>query len=76
MGAALDATPARFILSTWHSNDFRANEFIDRLWADYNILTREHFYHVGAKEENRNRMLEALITNFEIHATEKSGDRL
>ena len=73
LGAELGATPARFMLSTWHSNDFRANEFIDRLWADYNILTREHFYHVGAKEENRNRMLEALITNFEIHATEEAG---
>jgi DNA adenine methylase len=28
------------------------------------VLTKEHFYHVGAKETNRNPMLEALVTNF------------
>ena len=60
----LEQTPARFILSTWHSNKFRANQFIDSVWHAYHILTREHFYHVGAKEDNRNPMLEALITNF------------
>jgi DNA adenine methylase len=60
----LAETQARFILSTWHSNDYRANEFIESLWSGYSILTREHFYHVGAKEDNRNPMLEALVTNF------------
>jgi len=60
----LAATPARFILSTWHSNAFRTNQLIDTVWARYNILTREHFYYVGAKEDNRNPMLEALVTNF------------
>jgi DNA adenine methylase len=28
------------------------------------VLTKEHFYHVGAKEENRKPMLEALVTNY------------
>ncbi len=60
----LGATKAKFILSTWHSNDYRSNVFIDSHWSQYHILTREHFYHVGGKEENRNPMLEALITNF------------
>jgi DNA adenine methylase len=60
----LAGTPARFILSTWHGNEFRTNQLIDTVWARYNILTREHFYHVGAKEVNRNPMLEALVTNF------------
>lgn len=64
LAANLETTPARFILSTWHSNEFRANQFIDSVWHPYHILTREHFYHVGGKEENRNPMLEALITNF------------
>jgi len=27
-------------------------------------LTREHFYHVGASEENRNPMLEAIVLNY------------
>ena len=59
-------TKAKFILSTWHSNEFRINQFIDTVWSGYNILTREHFYYVGAKEDNRNPMLEALVTNFDV----------
>jgi len=65
LAKALSKIQGKFILSTWHSNDFRSNEFIDALWSNYHILTREHFYHVGATENNRNPMLEALITNFE-----------
>ena len=60
----LNSTKARFILSTWHHNDYRKNEFIDKLWGKFNIFTREHFYHVGAKESNRKPIVEALITNF------------
>jgi DNA adenine methylase len=64
LAALLATTPARFILSTWYGNKFRKNLFIDSLWAKYNIITKQHFYHVGAKEINRNSMLEALVTNF------------
>jgi DNA adenine methylase len=60
----LDSVPSKFILSTWHHNDYRSNEFIDSLWSKYSILTKEHFYHVGASEDNRNPMVEALITSF------------
>lgn len=60
----LDSVPCKFILSTWHHNDYRSNEFIDSLWSKYSILTKEHFYHVGASEDNRNPMVEALITSF------------
>lgn len=60
----LKKTSARFILSTWHSNKYRKNHIIDSVWHSYHILTREHFYHVGAKEDNRNPMLEALITSY------------
>jgi DNA adenine methylase len=31
-------------------------------------LTKEHFYHVGGKEENRNPVVEALVVNFVTHA--------
>jgi DNA adenine methylase len=55
----------KFILSTWHSNQYRKNPFIDSLWSKFNILTKEHFYHVGAKEDNRNAITEALVMNFE-----------
>ena len=66
MSRLLSAARSRFILSTWHSNRYRKNTFIDELWSHYNILTREHFYHIGAKEDNRNPMLEALVMNYEV----------
>lgn len=62
---ALSKTPSKFILSTWHHNDFRENRYINSLWGDFNILTREHFYHVGGSEENRNSIVEAVVTNYE-----------
>ncbi len=66
----LKSTKAKFMLSTWHSNDYRENKFIDIVWNDYYCLTRQHFYHVGGKETNRNPIIEALITNFKTNYTE------
>jgi len=60
----LTATPAKFILSTWHSNRYRSNPAIEKYASRFIILTREHFYHVGASEENRNPMLEAIVLNY------------
>lgn len=54
----------KFILSTWHHNHYRENNYVKSLWSKYNALTREHFYHIGGKEEHRNPVIEALITNF------------
>jgi len=62
--AKLSKFKGKFVLSTWHHNDYRKNKYIDILWSEYNILTREHFYHVGGKEKNRNPVVEALVTNF------------
>ncbi|GHT17062.1 site-specific DNA-methyltransferase (adenine-specific) [Planctomycetales bacterium] len=61
---ALSKTSARFILSTWHSNQYRENETLKKFWSTFNVITKEHFYHVGAKETNRSAMLEALVLNF------------
>ena len=66
----LSNTPAKFILSTWHHNDFRKNKYIESLWGKFNLLTRAHFYHVGASEHNRNPMIEAIITNYPAPAHE------
>lgn len=57
---------AKFILSTWLSNKYRTNDYVFSIWKDCNISTKEHFYHVGGKEVNRNAVYEALLTNFEI----------
>ena len=65
LAQALHQTPARFIVSSWHHNEFRENININKYWADFNIVTRDHFYHSGAKIENRKPMVEALIFNFE-----------
>ena len=58
---------ANFMLSTWDHNDFRQNEYINTVWCDCEKITREHFYHVGAKETNRNPVIEALLTNYKIN---------
>ncbi|MCF8296433.1 MAG: Dam family site-specific DNA-(adenine-N6)-methyltransferase [Saprospiraceae bacterium] len=54
---------AKFILSTWLSNRFRTNDYIFTIWKDCFISTKEHFYHVGGKEINRNTVYEALLSN-------------
>lgn len=61
----LAKTRARFILSTWHHNEFRSNHLIELYWRKFNIITRDHFYHSGAKIKNRRPMVEALVFNFE-----------
>ena len=63
---ALSKTPAKFILSTWHHNDYRQNEMIERYWTNFNITTKEHFYHNGGNIENRHSIVEALVFNFDL----------
>ncbi|MDR2069308.1 MAG: Dam family site-specific DNA-(adenine-N6)-methyltransferase [Spirochaetaceae bacterium] len=63
-------TKAQFILSTWHHNDFRKNEMINKYWDRFNIVTKDHFYHSGGKIENRNSVVEALVFNFETNISE------
>jgi len=59
-------TKAKFILSTWHHNDWRENEMIKKYWSKFNILTKDHFYHNGGSIENRREVIEALVCNFDI----------
>lgn len=70
LSTELSKFKGKFILSTWHHNDYRENEYIKSIWSNYPILTREHFYHVGGKEENRNPVIEALVSNFSAVSTE------
>lgn len=55
---------SKFMLSTWDNNQYRKNEYLETIWKDCYKLNKEHFYHIGAKEENRNPMIEALILNY------------
>jgi DNA adenine methylase len=61
----LKKTGARFMLSTWEENSYRRNNFIDSLWREFPRVNEDHFYHVGAKESNRNPMKEALLMNYQ-----------
>lgn len=62
----LEASNAKFILSTWLSNKYRTNDYVFSVWKNCRVSTMEHFYHVGAKEDNRNAVYEALLTNFDV----------
>ncbi|NCC18879.1 MAG: Dam family site-specific DNA-(adenine-N6)-methyltransferase [Bacteroidia bacterium] len=62
----LENSKAKYILSTWLSNKYRTNDYVFSVWKDCRISTKEHFYHVGAKETNRNAVYEALLTNFDL----------
>ncbi len=53
-----------FMLSTWDYNSYRKNEYIDTVWGFCEKINISHFYHVGAKEENRNPIMEALLINY------------
>ncbi|MCM1298102.1 MAG: Dam family site-specific DNA-(adenine-N6)-methyltransferase [Firmicutes bacterium] len=63
---SLVKSKARFMLSTWDHNDYRKNEYILSVWNDCEKITQEHFYHIGARESNRNPVVEALLTNYTI----------
>ncbi len=78
---ALAGSRADFIVSTWLKNKYRTNDHVFSLWKDCAIAVKKHFYHVGAKEENRNAVYEALLTNFAapfsqpVKAQKGGGDR-
>lgn len=71
----LKQLPCNFILSTWHSNEFRKNALIEQNWTDprFHLLLRKHYYHVGSTEDLRHPMIEALITSFPVHAAEPAA---
>lgn len=62
----LSNTKAKFILSTWHHNDWRENEMISKFWNKFNIVTKDHFYHSGGNIKNRRTIVEALVCNFDL----------
>ncbi len=45
----------------WSENKYRKNERLHQSFREYEIRTFSHFYHLGAAENLRNRMTEALV---------------
>ncbi len=60
----LEKTAAKFILSTWHSNEYRDNQELEKYSKKFEVVTHRHFYHVGASEKNRKPMTEAIVLNY------------
>ncbi|MFV0392261.1 MAG: DNA adenine methylase [Paludibacteraceae bacterium] len=58
---------SKFILSTWLSNKYRTNDYVFSIWKDCYVATKEHFYHVGANENNRNAVYEAILSNTKLN---------
>lgn len=50
-----------FALSMWASSAIRENDYLNE-WSG-EIVTQDHFYHMGATESLRNEISEALIIN-------------
>lgn len=63
---ALKKSKAKFMLSTWDHNQYRKNNYVDSVWNFCYKITQEHYYYVGAKEKNRNPMVEALLINYSM----------
>lgn len=61
---SLQKSDKKFMISTWDYNKYRKNEYINKIWGFCNKINKEHFYYVGAKEDNRTPMMEALLMNY------------
>lgn len=66
LNKGLENSECKFLLSTWLSNKYRTNDYVFSVWKDCYVATKEHFYHVGGKENNRNAVYEALLSNVKL----------
>jgi DNA adenine methylase len=53
--------PCGFALSMWLENRYRRNDHMEECWPGLELRVCSHFYHVGASEDLRNEMQEALL---------------
>lgn len=71
MAEALLAGEAGFAVSMWLENKYRRNDYLDRWFGHLPMETSSHFYHVGATEDLRNEMIEALVVSRGHEVAEK-----
>lgn len=57
-------TQSKVMLSMWKENKYRKNDHIEKCWSTFYECNFSHFYHLGAKETNRNEMTEVLLMNY------------
>lgn len=53
--------PCGYALSMWLENRYRKNHHLEEHWPGLELRVCSHFYHVGASEDLRNEMQEALL---------------
>lgn len=63
-----------FMVSTWSHNQYRSNTYLNTLWDDCELIKKEHFYHIGARVENRNPVVEAILTNYRVKSNAVGND--
>lgn len=68
LAEAILKLPSKFAISTWLRNKYRENANVEQWYGGLPMKTLTHFYHLGAQEELRNEMTEALILS-KHHAT-------
>ena len=72
---SLVSSGAKFMVSTWDHNQYRTNEYLTRCWSDCIKVNQDHFYFIGAKEDNRVPMVEALLMNYKIGVSSKGNQK-
>ncbi len=60
----LISSGSKFMVSTWDHNQYRTNEYLKTCWGDCTKVNKDHYYFVGASEEHRVPMVEALLMNY------------
>lgn len=53
----------KFMVSSWHHNDYRSNGSIDTLWSDCHRTFADHAYIVNGKHKP---VVEVLLTNYAV----------
>jgi DNA adenine methylase len=69
LATAVKQLPCGFAYSMWKSNKYRENQHLSQHFSHYPCVTYQHYYHVGATENLRNAMEEALIISPEFLVT-------
>lgn len=60
--------------SMWKENQYRVNEHLQEAWGWAVERTEQHFYHLGATEDLRNEMEEALLVTPGFEAQLEEGE--
>ena len=61
MISAIEKLKGGYALSMWFENRYRKNLYLQNFEKFASFRYFSHFYHLGGSEQNRNKMIEALV---------------